>query len=101
MAGGPTADDTAMGADTPELRALYNAERELFPPASPQVGTKWPDELPFEIARSSEHPRVHASGLPPALPASKPPPTNAGKDLAWLAKLDLPDLPIRWDPHVV
>src|SRR5687767_11836133 len=39
VAGGPTYDDGAMGADTPELRALYAAERELFPPASPAVGT--------------------------------------------------------------
>src|SRR5882672_9948400 len=37
VAGGPTLDDTQIGADTPELRALYAAERELFPPASPAV----------------------------------------------------------------
>jgi membrane-bound lytic murein transglycosylase D len=101
-AGGPTVDDAAMGADSPELRALYAAERELFPPASPSLGSKWPDELPFPIASAEDRPRVHSSGLPPAPPASAPPPSDAaGKDLSWIAKLDLPDLPVRWDPRVV
>src|SRR4051812_34745013 len=39
VAGGPTLDDTSVGADTPELRALHAAERELFPPASPALGS--------------------------------------------------------------
>ncbi|MDB4946622.1 MAG: Membrane-bound lytic murein transglycosylase precursor [Labilithrix sp.] len=101
VAGGPTLDDTSVGADTPELRALHAAERELFPPASPAAGTPWPQELPFPVATSGDRPRVHASGLPPPPPAAIPPATEAGKDLAWLAKLDLPDLPVRWDARVV
>ncbi len=37
-----------------------------------------------------------------ALPVPNvPPATVAGKDLAWLSKLELPDLPIRWDPRLV
>ena len=43
---------------------------------------------------------MHASGL------STPPPVPQGtaegtKDVSWLAKLTLPDLPVRWDPRVV
>lgn len=101
VAGGPTYDDAAMGADTPELRALYAAERELFPPASPQVGAPWPSEHPFPVATPEDRPRVHASGLPPAPPPSTPPLAEGPKDLAWLAKLDLPDLPVRFEPRVV
>ncbi len=101
VAGGPTLDDTSVGADTPELRALYAAERELFPPASPAIGSPWPSELPFPVATTDDRPRVHASGLSPVPPSSSPPVTDGGKDLAWLGKLDLPDLPIRWDARVV
>ncbi len=101
-AGGPTLDDTAVGADTPELRALWAAERELFPPASPSIGSPWPQDLPFPVAASDDKPRVHASGLPPSSPSSAPPGSAPGaKDVAWLAKLDMPDLPVRWDPRVV
>lgn len=109
-AGGPTYDDGALGADTPELRALYAAEKELFPPASPAVGTPWPQELPFPIPATEDRPRVHASGLPPAPPPGPPakagvyltPPVSDGpRDMAWLAKLDMPDLPVRWDARVV
>lgn len=101
VAGGPTVDDASVGADTPELRALWAAERELFPPASPALGAKWPDELPFPLAATDDRPRVHASGLPPAPPRSAPPETDGPRNLAWLSKLELPDLPVRWDPRVV
>lgn len=102
LAGGPTYDDAALGADTPELRALALAERELFPPSQRELGAPWPQELPFPVSASDDKPRVHASGLPPAPPASRPPAvSDVGKDLAWLAKLDMPDLPVRWDARVV
>ena len=106
VAGGPTLDDTSAGADTPELRALHAAERELFPPASPAIGTPWPQELPFPVTTTEDRPRVHASGLSPVPPASSPPSLGVdrltdGKDMSWLGKLDLPDLPIRWDARVV
>jgi membrane-bound lytic murein transglycosylase D len=101
VAGGPTLDDTTAGADTPELRALHAAERELFPPASPSLGSQWPQELPFPVATSEDRPRVHASGLSPVPPASAPPATDGARDMAWLSKLDMPDLPIRWDARVV
>jgi membrane-bound lytic murein transglycosylase D len=102
IAGGPTYDDAALGADTPELRALAAAERELFPPSQRDLSSPWPQELPFPVAATNDKPRVHASGLPPAPPPSSPPAaSDTGKDLSWLAKLDMPDLPVRWDPRVV
>ena len=102
VAGGPTFDDAALGADTPELRALAAAERELFPPSQRDLSSPWPQELPFPVAATEDKPRVHASGLPPApLPSTPPTTSEAGKDLSWLAKLDMPDLPVRWDARVV
>ncbi len=102
LAGGPTFDETALGADTPELRALAAAERELFPPSQRDLSSPWPQELPFPVAATDDKPRVHASGLPPAPPPSTPPTiSESGKDLSWLAKLDMPDLPVRWDARVV
>jgi membrane-bound lytic murein transglycosylase D len=45
-------------------------------------------------------PRVRASGTPPGAPAP-PAAAEGGADLAWLTHLDLPDIPVRWDDHVV
>ena len=102
LAGGPTFDEAALGADTPELRALAAAERELFPPSQRDLSSPWPSGLPFPVSATEDAPRVHASGLPPAPPPSTPPLTGeGGKDMAWLAKLDLPDLPVRWDARLV
>lgn len=102
VAGGPTFDDTALGADTPELRALASAERELFPPSQRDLSSPWPQELPFPVAATDDKPRVHASGLPPGpVPSALPATSESGKDLAWLAKLEMPDLPVRWDARVV
>jgi membrane-bound lytic murein transglycosylase D len=101
VSGAPTADDAANGADTPELRALREAERELFPPAAPIPGDLWPSELPAPLSAPEDAPRVHASGLPPSPPPSAPPVAEGGRDLAWLARLQMPDLPVRWDARVV
>jgi len=100
VAGGPTADDVAAGVESPELRSLREAERELFPPALPANGA-WPSELGAPLSSASdESPRVHATGLPPA-PRQAPPARDGAKDLSWLEKLTMPDLPVRWDARVV
>jgi membrane-bound lytic murein transglycosylase D len=98
VAGGPTAEEASQGVESPELAQLRAAERELFPPAAPLVGSAWPTELP--TWREPHQPEVHTSGLP------APPPVTHGsaegtKDVSWLAHLTLPDLPVRWDPRVV
>jgi membrane-bound lytic murein transglycosylase D len=99
VAGGPTADDATAGAESPELKALRDAERELFPPAGTGSGSPWPNELPFPVARTADAPRPYAGGLAPA-PAS-PQLVEGGKDVGWLSQLVMPDLPVRFDPRVV
>jgi len=101
VAAGPTLDDLTVGAESPELRALRDAERELFPPATPSLGDSWPTELPSPLSATEDAPHVHASGLPPTPPASTPPAAVGGHDLAWLSQLEMPDLPVRWDARVV
>jgi membrane-bound lytic murein transglycosylase D len=101
VAAGPTTDDAAAGAESPELRALRDAEHELFPPATPSLGDQWPTELPSPLTAPDGAPHVHASGLPPAPPASSPPAAEGGRDLSWLSQLAMPDLPVRWDARVV
>ncbi len=101
VAAGPTIDDVALGADSPELRSLREAERELFPSATPSLGDSWPTELPSPLSATGDAPRVHASGLPPTPSPSLPPTAVGGHDLAWLSQLTMPDLPVRWDARVV
>lgn len=98
VAGGPTATDVQFGVESQELRALREAERELFPPAMPQ-SSPWPTELPSPAPQGSV--TVHASGLPPAIAPSSPPIAEGGYDLKWLAGLQMPDLPVRWEPRLV
>jgi membrane-bound lytic murein transglycosylase D len=101
VAGGPTADDVALGAESPELRALHQAELELFPPAIPAFGTPWPNELASPLSATDRLPHVHATGLPPSPPPSAPVVAEGGRDLTWLSHLRLPDLPVRWDARLV
>ncbi len=99
IAGGPTGDDESQGVESPELKALREAERELFPPAAPTQGSPWPTDVPL-VMPGDAGPHVHATGVPPAAP-TPPAPGEGTRDLAWLAKLQLPDLPVRWDDRVV
>ncbi len=98
IAGGPTAEDLASGPESPELRALREAERELFPSAAPAPGSAWPSEL-TSVQPGDRSPHVWATGLPPA-PAA-PPPSSDEAAMGWLAHLEMPDLPVRWDERVV
>jgi membrane-bound lytic murein transglycosylase D len=99
IAGGPTVDDAAAGVESTELKALRDAERELFPPASPAPGSAWPSDLTLVLP--GDPGRLMPSGLPPA-PALPPPGSaESAKDLSWLAHLELPDVPVRWDERVV
>ncbi|MGA3123753.1 MAG: LysM peptidoglycan-binding domain-containing protein [Polyangiaceae bacterium] len=97
IAGGPTSDDVAMGAESAEIRALREAERELFPGASPAVGSAWPTEI--RAVQQEGLPRVNATGLPANVPP--PPPSSDDTALGWLDHLELPDLPVRWDERLV
>ena len=100
IVGGPTSDDLSLGVESPELRALRLAEEELFPPAAPAAGSAWPSDLPLILPPDSA-PRVRASGVPPSESTLPPPPGDGLSNVGWLAKLELPDLPVRWDQRVV
>jgi membrane-bound lytic murein transglycosylase D len=99
VAGGVPQDDLGSGAETEELRALREAEQEIFAPAVPAVGGRILPEIPA-LAPREIGPRVLATGVPPI---EAPPFASAdvSSDLSWLAGLEMPDLPIRWEPRVV
>ncbi len=92
----------SIGPESPELSALREAERELFPPAAPAPGQSWPSDLTYQGGRSAG-PIVVATGLPStvSLPLLPPQPGSERAGLGWLAHLELPDIPIRWDERVV
>lgn len=100
VAGGPTFDEASLGAESAELGALHDAERELFPPALPSLGTPWPQSLPSPMAAEGDPARPHSSGAAPQAP-SESPPREAGRDLSWLEGLEMPEVPVRWDSRLV
>src|ERR1700678_4018968 len=100
IAGGPTVDDASLGVESPELRAIREAERELFPPASPAPGGSWPTGLPL-VLRDNPLPELVATGVPPVARWAEPDAAPTAPPWLTLAHLQLPDLPVRWDERVV
>jgi len=97
VAGGPTSTEVANGAESAELKAMREAEIDLFAGAAPALGNAWPSDLP-----SPPKGPLGAGGLPPAPSDASPPPSAVGgKSLSWLAGLKMPDIPVRWDARVV
>jgi len=84
-------------AESPELKALRELDQSLFPAAAPRSDALWPSDT---VQIDGSAPNVVATGLPPQL---EPAPTTEAResDLAWLRQLELPDIPVRWDPRVV
>lgn len=97
-AAGPADGEASAPAESSALRALQEAERQLFPPTPPASERAWPSELPSAPSRDAE-PAVLASGLPPATPLLAPDLEDEPK--SWMAHLAMPDLPIRWDERLV
>ncbi len=96
---GPTREEQAAGKDDPELRALREADRVLFPePLEGAVpGWSWSTPPP-----SPSGPAVVASGSPPTRRGNAEPrdlPEDADAD--FLRTLTMPDLPVRFDRRVV
>ncbi len=85
----------------PELEALKDAERVLFPKPLPgsTPGFSW--DLPKPAAAPGA--RVHASGVPPAV--AEDPGLDDGEgsasDAEWIRSLAMPDLPVRLESRVV
>ena len=97
VAGGAPRDQERLGKDDPELRALREADRILFPRPLSGVTPGWSWTPPV-----ASGPVVWADGLPPA--NARPRPDLRGfdaKDASWLRGLTLPDLPVRFDERVV
>lgn len=46
IAGGSTTEEATLGSESAELRALRDAERELFPAAAAAPGSAWSLSLP-------------------------------------------------------
>jgi membrane-bound lytic murein transglycosylase D len=87
--------------ESPELRALRDADRELFRAGgntSPRAA--WPSELPGPLLDPSK-PLVRATGAAPSPLLPDAPGTETPRDLSWLQSLALPDMPARWDARVV
>ncbi|MBI2390550.1 MAG: transglycosylase SLT domain-containing protein [Deltaproteobacteria bacterium] len=101
IAGAPSPSEAAAGPESPELRAMREAEIDLFAPgAAPALGSPWPSDLPS--APKGPLAASGSGGLPPApVGAPAPPAAVGGKSLAWLGTLKMPDIPVRWDARVV
>ncbi|MGZ3416242.1 MAG: transglycosylase SLT domain-containing protein [Polyangiales bacterium] len=102
IAGAPSPSDAAIGAESPELKTLREAEVDLFggPGAAPALGSPWPSDLPS--APKGPLAAGGGGGLPPApVDAPAAPPASFGKSLAWLSTLKMPDIPVRWDARVI
>lgn len=84
--------------ESPELKAMRELDRALFPGVAP-TATPWIAEGTPLINRGE--PVVVASGMPPPAALTAPPAPAPVRDLRWLAKLAMPDIPVRWDARVV
>ena len=77
---------------------MRELDRALFPAPSPGAGAPWAAEGTPLIDRGD--PEVVASGMPPS-PALVAPTPDVARDLSWLRRLTMPDVPVRWDARVV
>ena len=84
--------------ESAELKAMRELDRALFPGVAPTAGAPWVAEGTPLVDRGE--PEVVATGLPPetklAAPSNEP-----VRDLSWLHKLVMPDIPVRWDARVI
>lgn len=114
-AGAPTPEVRATVAGTndlpppvepPEIAAIREVDRVLFPHSEPAQSPHSLDgmfEYPATVGSGAtpHGPRVLSSGLPPAATLPGLPKPAEPVDLAWLKKLERPDIPVRWDTRVV
>jgi peptidoglycan lytic transglycosylase D len=102
VAGGSVAD-SSKGADDPELRALHDADRVLFPKPLPGSSSGFSFGFP-KPASSGSSTEVVASGLPPSITPSDPGLDNGAEDATdaeWIRSLTMPDLPVRLESRVI
>ena len=97
VAGAP-GESEAHPVESPELSALREADRQLFPESGAPVGLPWTTEWP---TLDPSPPKLRASGLPPSRTLPEASRGASGRDVSWLAALAMPELPVRWDARVV
>jgi peptidoglycan lytic transglycosylase D len=97
IAGGVTASDLELGQDDPELLALRQAERRLFPASLNASEAGWDAELPRAVLHAG--PRLSASGLPLANDIFAP--THPTPAEAWPHGLNLPNLPVTLEQRTL
>jgi membrane-bound lytic murein transglycosylase D len=89
---------TAAPVESPELEAMRELDRELFPAKKAPPSAPWSTSL----ALPDGGPEVDASGLPQSQRLDETKKDGEPKrDLTWLTKLKLPDYPVRFDRSVV
>jgi membrane-bound lytic murein transglycosylase D len=100
IAGG-TLPAARRDTDDPELKALRDADRVLFPKPLPGSTPGWSWDLPKPAAGPGTE--VEASGLPPAvaLDPGLGGDADVATDAEWIRSLTLPDLPVRLESRVV
>jgi membrane-bound lytic murein transglycosylase D len=97
VAGGATQERLQSGLPDPELRALHDAERVLFPKSLPGLESGWSHKLP-EPAENG----LSASGVPPGVAGEIPLADELrleGKE--WLRSLAMPNMPVALNTRVV
>jgi membrane-bound lytic murein transglycosylase D len=96
IAGGATSTDLRMGHSDPELMALREAERRLFPRSLGRAAADLNGDLPRPL--SSSGPSLSVSGLP--LSASGASLARAPAE-PWPAGLSLPNLPLTLEQRTL
>jgi membrane-bound lytic murein transglycosylase D len=96
IAGGATSADLQIGTDDPELRALREAERALFPHAPAGDARGLEGGLP--VALDAAGPDLSASGLPLSAVGARRQTFAEPEPLgAWPSTLALPNLPVVFE----
>lgn len=99
VAGAVPNEVQASGTSDPQLEALREADRVLFPKPLAGVQPGWSWDLPEQVASPGVVLKDTGSPAPASSRLKAPPET--GKDAGWIRRLAMPDLPTRLDSRVV
>jgi membrane-bound lytic murein transglycosylase D len=95
--------DGAETSESPELRAMRRFEEQAFPRPGAALPGPEPDDVPQALPPGLEGRWGGTGDIPRTLRSPErgaaPPAAKPGKE--WLKQLNLPDLPVRWEPQVV
>jgi membrane-bound lytic murein transglycosylase D len=92
--------EVAVAVESPEIKALREADRDLFRPGTAPTMGAWSSELPGPLLDPGT-PAVRPSGLAPTPTLPDGIAGLGARDMSWVRALALPDMPARWDARVV